>query len=102
LPGSFTKLENLIFNQRAAAQHISGHTTQQNPCFFLPPHPKRIKNIIHSARVDQLEYLILNHLPLLNDRVDQLEYLIGGIALAPSAKPETNSKPLDVFFFASA
>ena len=24
---------------------------------------------------------------------------LAGIALAPSAKPETNSKPLDVFFF---
>ncbi len=26
---------------------------------------------------------------------------LAGIALAPSAKPETNSKPLDVFFFGS-
>jgi hypothetical protein len=26
---------------------------------------------------------------------------LAGIALAPSAKPETNSKPLDIFFFGS-
>jgi hypothetical protein len=26
---------------------------------------------------------------------------LAGIALAPAAKPETNSKPLDVFFFGS-
>jgi hypothetical protein len=26
---------------------------------------------------------------------------LAGIAFAPAAKPETNSKPLDVFFFGS-
>ena len=33
----------------------------------------------------------------LNENTGLFHY--GGIALAPSAKPETNSKPLDVFFF---